>query len=1188
MKYFYQIIRINIIIILCIINDIKTLKNENTLESESLNNLESLSSSLNRRTRYTEDGEECSKIFIQDGKTYYDCTDTKSPDGQDLKKDWCYLESPKLGKKNWGYCKEILDWNKIREQANNEFNKVSEKVAENIKNSQNAVEPIKRLYNNILNLQRRYKTLDNKLLEMNEDYKTLNSQKNYLISLKSQWTQIENDCIYLQNEINKKEAEIEEEKLAQEISDSPFENQQNQSNEQNEITKEYITKNEEILGLKINPLIQQQPIKRQTYPDSEDDYQEEDLGTGLTAKYYDNIYFKGIPKTEIVEEVDLELEGKSPIKDINKDAYSVVFEGYIVPPINSEYTFILKTDDSNASILINKRKVMNSKKNKYKKNIVKKISESILSFVELNEQSDKEIEGYKLYSNKLHLIGGREYKITIKYKHDSFILLNDQKAYIQLLWKCNFFTETQVEQIYLYPNKPKKQLKVIADPNIGIPKRLYENDLAFKDSELFIIQDIPNYYEGLKSIKLNCKKPTEHFTFEVNKDINIYIAIPEQGFIDPPQDFIDTGEELSVLAIEDNIYDYNAPHKDYPNKIYSTDSFVYKIYQKRIEEGTHIIDFNYNILDIDKVVNSNKKKELYALAGIIIFFGSDPQTNNKRICGVQQELISEPNQKYFKTCSASSGSTDCKDGFSVEGNNKWIANSEESSWLQVDFNGEFEISSIVYKNTDNGESKSPIIKVQFSNGEQREFFIGSGKLSSITWNVNPPVISNNVKFIYTNSNLKSGGNFEIYGAKCKFEDESKQEEEEEKEALFEDPDKDIKDIYSLNCYDDFDSKGPLLKLNKKVNLKVRVFCQNACEKANKDIYGYQEYTTNSAICKSAYHSDIIDINGGYIDVLISKGLVNYKSEYKNDIYSKTHQKTEFSMKLYKVDFNAPINETYEEPKIIRIKFAPLYYKISNTKQFLIDNGLEYGKSDQPFGWSDDMSDKAKKMTSSTKRNGPNMLSDTSIDFNPHKKSIWCNATSCERVNWKIKTGKGKYKFKVYIYDNSQNYVINLQVNGKSLVEATKVNKNYLAEFEGNFTADNEGYLVLTDECNKDCSYARSKINFIEISKISENNEDQIYQKSELINKQEMKDIDETAIYGGKCETGEIIENCLYDDFKSIAIKYCKDPYKLVEVSKDYKSSLQRGKVKCVRKQYLSSTDCEKYCPGSCENLICQA
>ena len=42
-----------------------------------------------KKKRYTEDGRVCARAFMQEGKTYTDCTSSRSPDGQMKQKEWC-------------------------------------------------------------------------------------------------------------------------------------------------------------------------------------------------------------------------------------------------------------------------------------------------------------------------------------------------------------------------------------------------------------------------------------------------------------------------------------------------------------------------------------------------------------------------------------------------------------------------------------------------------------------------------------------------------------------------------------------------------------------------------------------------------------------------------------------------------------------------------------------------------------------------------------------------------------------------------------------------------------------------------------------------------------------------------------------------------------------------------------------
>ena len=67
-----------------------------------------------RKKRTTQDGRTCSQAFVQDGKTYFDCTNARSPDGQMKNKEWCYVDLSQQGAKKWDYCKPIMDYDKVR------------------------------------------------------------------------------------------------------------------------------------------------------------------------------------------------------------------------------------------------------------------------------------------------------------------------------------------------------------------------------------------------------------------------------------------------------------------------------------------------------------------------------------------------------------------------------------------------------------------------------------------------------------------------------------------------------------------------------------------------------------------------------------------------------------------------------------------------------------------------------------------------------------------------------------------------------------------------------------------------------------------------------------------------------------------------------------------------------------------
>ena len=125
--------------------------------TKTLSNLDSkmstlLNSKSMRKKRSTQDGRFCSQAFVQDGKTYFDCTNARSPDGQMKNKEWCYVDSSHQGVKNWDYCKPIMDYDKVRlanvnalKEITIDCRKLNNDISQNINPAQNALDELKRV-----------------------------------------------------------------------------------------------------------------------------------------------------------------------------------------------------------------------------------------------------------------------------------------------------------------------------------------------------------------------------------------------------------------------------------------------------------------------------------------------------------------------------------------------------------------------------------------------------------------------------------------------------------------------------------------------------------------------------------------------------------------------------------------------------------------------------------------------------------------------------------------------------------------------------------------------------------------------------------------------------------------------------------------------------------------------------------
>ena len=139
-----------------------------------------------RKKRYTDDGRQCAAAFVQDGVTYFDCTAARAPDGSLKNKEWCYVDIGVKGK-NWGYCKAIMDYDKVRE-ANQKY--LSELTVECRKVNDEIefyVAPAEAAISDLDKLRSEQAELDNKVNLMIRDVETVSNNLLNLYSIKSEW-----------------------------------------------------------------------------------------------------------------------------------------------------------------------------------------------------------------------------------------------------------------------------------------------------------------------------------------------------------------------------------------------------------------------------------------------------------------------------------------------------------------------------------------------------------------------------------------------------------------------------------------------------------------------------------------------------------------------------------------------------------------------------------------------------------------------------------------------------------------------------------------------------------------------------------------------------------------------------------------------------------------------------------------
>lgn len=162
---------------------------------------------------------------------------------------------------------------------------------------------------------------------------------------------------------------------------------------------------------------------------------------------------------------------------------------------------------------------------------------------------------------------------------------------------------------------------------------------------------------------------------------------------------------------------------------------------------------------------------------------------------------------------------------------------------------------------------------------------------------------------------------------------------------------------------------------------------------------------------------------------------------------------------------------------VLVRFGPKTF--STPGKYLLDYGGTYGSTGKPFGWSKDISNRSKYFQG---KSPDNPIIETMIHFPPSESSRYCKKevkdTICDKVDWSIKAGNGKFTVKVTFGDPTVNSKIDLSLNGKEIFSGL-VPKGEVKVIEKRVEAKDQ-FITLTSNCVKDCNYAMAKISAVEI------------------------------------------------------------------------------------------------------------
>ena len=204
----------------------------------------------------------------------------------------------------------------------------------------------------------------------------------------------------------------------------------------------------------------------------------------------------------------------------------------------------------------------------------------------------------------------------------------------------------------------------------------------------------------------------------------------------------------------------------------------------------------------------------------------------------------------------------------------WWSKSEGiGAWLKVSFKGLFYITRFEFKNRSNVSERNSKIQLEFSNGEKKEFNIkNEDEVENFEiGNVKTEFIIFTITGVY--GSINNGGSFNVFGIKCSSLSEFEHNEVEatgifklglimkEYKPIF-----NLKNITSIEmeCRETLQNskKFEEVKLNK--NGHVLIKCIDSCKDSKVGIYGNGVYSSNSGICKAAFHAEKISAKGGLV------------------------------------------------------------------------------------------------------------------------------------------------------------------------------------------------------------------------------------------------------------------------------------------------------------------------------------
>ena len=228
------------------------------------------------------------------------------------------------------------------------------------------------------------------------------------------------------------------------------------------------------------------------------------------------------------------------------------------------------------------------------------------------------------------------FRIILLYYHSVHDdLVEDGQSFIKLTWNSDEFDEYILPKKYLYRSNSFPPLKVTGFSNEdAFLRKLDENDPAFKNSDRYILQDIPEEFIGSSVLKYNTRVFKDQLTFHINTPAVVYIGYLAHYPNPLPLEFENTGLTMSLLQIDKNA-NKNA------KKLIAKKSGLLYIYKKKYSMGSVKVPLNKIGLNVKGIP-------------LVLFFGFDSTSISPVACSGDETNISLSSSSHFKDCVASS------------------------------------------------------------------------------------------------------------------------------------------------------------------------------------------------------------------------------------------------------------------------------------------------------------------------------------------------------------------------------------------------------------------------------------------------------------------------------------------------------------------------------------------------------